>query len=80
MVELKWERGRRVAGKHRVRYWPGVEPDGHCGEVIAPVGTGTPSPTITWKREKGALSPLSQRANDTINTFGLRARERQPLA
>lgn len=36
------------------------------------MGVGTPSPTTTWKREKGALSPLRQKANGTMNTFGLR--------
>lgn len=38
----------------------------------SPFGVGTLSPTTTWKREKGAPFPLRQRANETINSFGLR--------
>lgn len=44
-------------------YWPGVGPAGLLWrEVIAPVRMGTSSSTTTWKREKGALSALRQRA------------------
>lgn len=66
----KGERGHRSTQEG---YWPGVGPTGHLWrEVRAPMGTGTSSSTTTGKREKGALYPSRQRANDTINTFGLK--------
>lgn len=37
---------------------------------------GTSSSTITWKEEKGALSPLRPRAHDLRNTSGLRGPEK----
>lgn len=73
-------KGKEGTGAHRRGYWPGVGPTGHLWrEVRAPMGTGTSSSTTTGKREKGALYPSRQRANDNKHIWSESARKGQPV-